>query len=101
MFLRGGILRMLGQEPALPRAQARLAGPLPANDRREDYLRASYAGSADGLRLVETASRQDSSMFATFARADALVIRPPHDPPRSAGDLVKIIDLRAALQLPC
>jgi molybdopterin molybdotransferase len=101
MFLRGGILRMLGQDPALPRAQARLAGPLPANDRREDYLRASYAGSADGLRLVETASRQDSSMFATFARADALVIRPPHDPPRSTGDLVEIIDLCAALQPPC
>lgn len=100
MFLRGGILRMLGLDPALPRGKARLAGSLPANDQREDYLRARYLGSEAGMRTVETAPRQDSSMFATFTRADALVVRPPHDPERAPGDLVEIIDLRMALQAP-
>ncbi len=100
MFLRGGILRMLGLDPALPRARARLAASLPANDRREDYLRARYVGEAQSVRLVEPARRQDSSMVATFARADALVVRPPHDPTRDAGDPVEIIDLRMVLQAP-
>ena len=36
-------------------------------------------------------------MFATFAKAEALLVRPPHDPAKGAGDPVEIIDLRTAL----
>jgi molybdopterin molybdotransferase len=98
LFLRGGLRQSLGLDPTLPRQQAILAGPLPANDTREEYMRARYLDGPDTLpRRVEAASRQDSSMFATFARADALVVRPPHDPAREAGDTVDIVDLRAAL----
>jgi molybdopterin molybdotransferase len=97
VFARGAIRRMLGLEPELPRMAAVLARGLAANDRREDYVRARHVGRhPGGRRLVEVAERQDSSMFATFAAADALVVRPPHDPPRSEGDEVEVVDLRQA-----
>ena len=98
LFLRGGLRHTLGLDPALPREPAVLARDLPENDTREDYLRARYAGDPDARpRRVEAAGRQDSSMFATFAKAEALLVRPPHDPAKGAGDTVEIIDLRTAL----
>jgi molybdopterin molybdotransferase len=98
LFLRGGMRRGLGLDPALPREQAVLARALPANDTREDYMRARYVDGPDARpRRVEAAGRQDSSMFATFAKADALVVRPPHDAAREAGEAVEVIDLRTAL----
>ena len=98
LFLRGGLRRTLGLDPALPREPAVLARDLPENDTREDYLRARYVGDPDARpRRVEAAGRQDSSMFATFAKAEALLVRPPHDPAKGAGDTVEIIDLRTAL----
>ena len=36
---------------------------------------------------------QDSSMLATLARADCLIVRPPHAPPAQIGDRVEIIAL--------
>jgi hypothetical protein len=36
-------------------------------------------------------------MFATFAAADALVVRPPFDPARERGESVAVIDLHEAL----
>lgn len=100
LFLRGGLRRMLGLDPTLPRERAVLADLVPANDGREEYARAGYVGDGDDgrPRRVRPASRQDSSMFATFARADALLVRPPHDPPRGEGEPVEVVDLRRALR---
>ena len=36
-------------------------------------------------------------MLATFAAADALVVRPPFDPAAQPGDMVTLIDLHEAL----
>jgi molybdopterin molybdotransferase len=96
VFLRPALQKMLGLAPHLPQATARLAGALAANDRREDYLR-GRGFLAEGELWVETVSRQDSAMLATFALADLLAVRPPFDPPRAAGERVTVIDLHAAL----
>ena len=96
VFLRSAMQRMSGLPVRLDLREVELANPLPANDLRQDYLRASYVeGSHE--RRVTTARRQDSSMLATFAHADALVVRPPHDPERTMGDCLMAIDLASAL----
>lgn len=94
IFLAPAIRKMMGMADALPRtAGARLGCALPANDEREDYLRAALERTGDGGFVATPFSRQDSSMFATMARAEALVVRPPFAPPASPGDLVEMIRL--------
>ncbi len=95
LFARGAIRRMLGLDPALPTRLATLAVDLPANDQRQDYLRAVTEPAPDGSLRVTPFARQDSSMFKRFAAADALVIRPPHAERIEAGAAVEIIDLRS------
>jgi len=97
LFVRPAIDRLLGgaAEPA-PLGKARLASSLPANDRRQDYLRATLArdsaATGDGLPLATPFGKQDSSMVSLIAHADCLVVRPPHAPPAAAGDIVDIVD---------
>jgi len=73
--------------------RARLKTPLEANDRRQDYLRATLARAADGVPEVEPFKKQDSSMISLMARADCLVIRKPHAPPAKADEWVEILPL--------
>ncbi len=94
LFLRPLIDAMLGLPAGPPaREPARLGTDLAANDRREDYLRARLAPDGEGLPVATPFARQDSSMLARFVEADALLVRAPHAPPASAGDLVDIIRL--------
>ena len=88
------MLKRWGGDPApLPRHfTARLAVPLPANDRREDYLRAHAAEDGDGL-LVTPAARQDSSMLRTLAGSNVLIVRAPHAPAAVVGETVSCIAL--------
>lgn len=80
-----------GRDPSEP---ATLAEALPANDKRQDYVRVRITGrDAHGLPLVAQFPRQDSSMLRVFAEADALLIRPPEAPAASAGETVRIIRL--------
>ncbi|MGX1788960.1 molybdopterin molybdotransferase MoeA [Bosea sp. NPDC055332] len=74
-------------EPAI------LASDLPANDERQDYLRATIE-LVDGERRVRPFAKQDSSMLANLSRAEALVIRPAFAEPAKAGDPCRIIRLR-------
>ena len=94
IFLAPAIRKMMGMADVLPRTvSARLDGGLPANDEREDYLRAALDRSDNGELVVRPFSKQDSSMFATMARANALVVRPPFAPLASPGDRVEVIRL--------
>ena len=68
-------------------ATARLAAPLKANDQRQDYLRARL--DTDGM--VAAFPVQDSGNLSTLARANALILRPPHAPAADAGDAVDVI----------
>ena len=98
LFLRP-LLRALHGEPD-PGADlsqpARLAVDLPANGVRQDYMRASLSRSADGILVATPAADQDSSLVKTMARADGLIVRPPHAAPAKAGDACRVIPFRRA-----
>jgi molybdopterin molybdotransferase len=96
MFVKPALDRMLGQSGDLVATEpARVAVDLKANDTREDYVRALVTKGADGAAVVEPHKIQDSSMLSVLAWSNALLVRPAHDPARTAGDIVQIIDLSA------
>ncbi|MFO0294359.1 MAG: gephyrin-like molybdotransferase Glp [Rhodospirillales bacterium] len=98
LFLRPALLRLLGAaDLAHPEIDAVLGAGLPANDQRQDYLRATLARGPDGALVATAFARQDSSMLSVLARADALLMRPPGAPALAAGSRVTAMPLRQAL----
>ncbi len=92
VFLIPAIARLSGLPGAPPPTRRVVtAVALAQNDRRADYLRATVSLDAEGQLLVTPAAVQDSSMLATLARADALVLRAPHAPALPAGAEVEAI----------
>ena len=99
IFLWPALNAMLGLGgQGITERRAVLAAPLPENDEREDYLRASLAPADDGRLLATAFSKQDSSVFSGLARADCLIIRAPFAPAASKGDAVTIIPLAGGSQ---
>ena len=91
VFLRPAIAVMLGLPGDMPvPVQAELDGDLDANGPRAHYMRARVEAGPAGWRCAPFA-RQDSSLLTVLADANALMIRPPHDPALSAGDKVEFI----------
>ncbi|MCG8445259.1 MAG: molybdopterin molybdotransferase MoeA [Hyphomicrobiales bacterium] len=90
LFLWPLLKALLGHEPERQMEEARLAAPLPANDRRQDYMRGVFT---DCGHTVTPFDKQDSSMLSTLAKADCLIIRPPHAPPAAAGESVPVLRL--------
>ena len=74
-------------------AFARLGATLKANDQRQDYLRATLTRAADGSLIAAPFTKQDSAMLSLIAKADALIIRPPHAPAAQEGDVTEILPL--------
>jgi molybdopterin molybdotransferase len=88
VFLRPALARMLGLSDALPDpVPARLGCAIGANGPRTHYMRARVEPDAPGWRCTPFA-RQDSSLLTVLADANALMIRPPHEPPLAEGDTV-------------
>lgn len=75
--------------------KATLETPLPPNDERQDNLRAIARKNADGGISVAVFQKQDSSMLATLAKANCLVVREINAPAADQGDTVEIIPLRS------
>ncbi|WP_426230286.1 gephyrin-like molybdotransferase Glp [Pararhizobium sp. DWP3-4] len=89
------LLRHLGSLPPRDRSgQAKTVTALPANDKRQDYVRARLTRGADGVLRAETFLRQDSSMMQVFAQSDCLIIRPPHASAVDAGAVCDVMILR-------
>ena len=97
LFLVPAIKRLAGEPPLLPLSRGVLAVPLPANDRRADYLRSTLSVSATGDLLVTPFPRQDSSHLKVLADSDALAVRPPHAAAAAAGDGIDLIRLDQGL----
>lgn len=91
LFIRPFLAALQGLPTDLPTTRARLAVDLRENDRREDYLRSRLTRDAGGLLWAEPYGRQDSSMLALLAGADALVVRAPHAPPAARGEEVEAV----------
>ena len=90
LFLRPLLAAMLGADPALPMASARLAAPLAANGGREHWARARLAW-ADGGLVAAAMTDQDSSLVSIFAQADGLIRQPVGAPAMAAGDVVEVL----------
>jgi len=96
LFLLPAVDRLSGGPgAAAPTRPARLGTALPANDGRADHLRATLSEETGALPLATPFPLQDSAMLRTFARADALILRPPHAPAMAAGEQVDVIVLSA------
>ncbi len=93
VFIAPVIDRLLGRPAATEPHSATLGGPLPANDQRQDYLRARLEYGPGGRLVARPFPRQDSSMQRTFAEAHCLIIRPPHAPAAEPGAEVAILRL--------
>ncbi len=89
LFLRP-MLRAMQGLPAegLREREAILSAPLTQNGPRQHYMRA--VRDEDGIRAAE---RQDSSLLTVLSGANALIVRPPHDPARHGGERVRYINL--------
>ena len=90
VFVAPMVRAMLGlgrNGPVVKRAE--LASDLPANGPREHYMRATV--NDDGWLLP--ADSQDSSFLTVLAGANALLRRPPEDPPRAAGEVVEYLPI--------
>ncbi|MEP3440471.1 MAG: gephyrin-like molybdotransferase Glp [Sulfitobacter sp.] len=89
VFVAPMIRAMLGLgHNAAPRKTVPLAQDVPANGPREHYQRATITDGA-----ITPEARQDSSLLSVLAGANALLVRPPHDPAKPAGALVEAINL--------
>ncbi len=94
VFLAPMIRAMLGLGRDMPPLQrARLRHDLPANGARTHYMRAVLQG--EGIRAFDN---QDSALLTVLSQANALMVRPPEDPPRAAGSEIAYLRLGAPLQ---
>ncbi len=94
LFLRPLIAALAGTVLPEPLQRAVLGADLPANDQREDYLRARARRRQDGVLIATAFDKQDSSMMRVFAESDCLIIRAPFAQPAAAGDACDVYMLR-------
>ena len=89
IFLAPMIRAMLGLGTDLPPLrQIALSADLDRNGPREHYMRAVIEGGS--LRAFDN---QDSSLLTVLSQANALLVRPPNDPPLKAGAMVNYLPL--------
>jgi molybdopterin molybdotransferase len=92
VFLRPAIAHMAGGTASSLQFLMPLAVDLDVNDQRQDYIRAQIT-TKDGIQVIMPAPRQDSSMMSVLATANALIVRPPFDSAKAAGEFVSVIPL--------
>jgi molybdopterin molybdotransferase len=93
LFVAPAIRALLGDPCAGddPAEAAILGTDLPANDSRQDYMRAALSRSPEGHLVATAQKRQDSSMLATLAESEGLIVRAPHAAAATAGDRCRVI----------
>ncbi|MGB7318976.1 MAG: gephyrin-like molybdotransferase Glp [Planktotalea sp.] len=89
VFVQPIVRAMLGLgQTAAPHLNATLSEDLPQNGPRAHYMRAQVANGK-----ITAVERQDSALLSVLAQANALLLRPPHDPARAVGEQVPYIAL--------
>jgi molybdopterin molybdotransferase len=94
LFLEPLVRHIGGRPPLTRKVSARLGEALPANDTRQDYVRAHLQEDEDGALIAHPFPRQDSSMIRVFAEADCLIVRPIGAPAAAAGAPCIVMRLR-------
>ena len=92
IFLLPLIRALQGAAPSVATTTGILSAPLPTNGPRQHYMRARIV-TPGSPPFVEALPRQDSSLLATLAHADCLIVIPQHAPAMAAGDLVTVMAL--------
>jgi molybdopterin molybdotransferase len=92
VFLRPALAHLAGGSDRSPCFSMPLGSDLDQNDQRQDYIRAVII-EKQGLQTVQPAPRQDSSMMSVLTGATALIVRPPFDPARKAGAMVRVMPI--------
>ncbi len=88
VFLVPMVRKMLGLGDVLPQPrEARLGADVGPNGPRAHYMRARLDAG-----IVTPFDRQDSSLLSILSNANALLIRPPGDGPRRAGDRAQYLE---------
>jgi molybdopterin molybdotransferase len=88
VFLKPLLDSLLRRAQAEDRKFVPLAVGVGANGEREHYMRAVIG--ADGVAPLRD---QDSSLMASFAQADCLLVRPANAPALAKGELAEVIPL--------
>lgn len=73
--------------------RAVLGADLPANDERQDHLRARLSRDEADTPVATALKDQDSSLLTVYAQAEALILRPSFAPAAKAGDFCRILRL--------
>lgn len=94
LFLEPLIQKLSHRTPTSREMTARTATKLKANDQRQDYLRAGIIGHENGQPIVETFTKQDSSMMKIMAGSDCLIVRAPFTEELQAGGECLVVRLR-------
>ncbi len=90
------LVRALSGDPTAscdPSEPAILGAPVRANDRREDFMRASFEYGPNGVLVATPFAAQDSSLLSVLAKAQCMLVRPPHAPAAEAGAPCRIVRL--------
>ncbi len=94
LFVRPMVARMGNLPITEDWREAAVTVDLAASDQRQDYVRAIAKADDAGTLTVSPFRTQDSSMLRTLADSNCVIMRPPHDPARKAGERVHVLMLR-------
>ena len=96
LFLRPLVKALLGRSDLNTNFEsAVLTKPLPKNDQRQDYIRATVERASIGVLSATPFEKQDSSMLAVYAGSNALIVRRPYEDEAKTGDPCSVILLNA------
>ncbi|WP_192178751.1 molybdopterin molybdotransferase MoeA [Mesorhizobium amorphae] len=93
LFLKPLLARLGGRGFQQDIRGARLGTAMPANDLRQDYVRA-VVGEEAGALVATPFGIQDSSMLRMLADANGLIVREPFAPAAAAGAACSVLMLR-------
>lgn len=91
LFLGPAMRAMLGAPAKLKLEKATLGRGVGLNDERQDFLRGTISVTDKGHLTATPFERQDSALLTLFAKAECLIIRPPHAPAAKKGDPVDVL----------
>jgi molybdopterin molybdotransferase len=92
LFVVPLLRKLQGRSDVLPKPQGATLGiDLPANDHRQDYLRARIERQSDGRLVATPHDRQDSSMQAVLVGSDGLLVRGPNAPAAKTGSPCEVL----------
>ncbi|MDB5618018.1 gephyrin-like molybdotransferase Glp [Tardiphaga sp.] len=94
LFMVPLIRALLGRRDVNHAIESAVLGrDLPANDQREDYLRATLITGDGGAVIATAVTKQDSSLLGNLAAAQGLLIRRPFAPAALKGSLCEFMRL--------